>query len=117
MSKTPRLGLHGLPARDGVSPSCVGLPARHWPTITDFLIERFPAIAREVWLQRMHDELVVDEFGEKVSAEPLLKNTAGDSQGGYAPNPAYRPLTKFENRGIKLGHGVWDVVFTRVQAP
>jgi tRNA pseudouridine32 synthase/23S rRNA pseudouridine746 synthase len=47
----------------------VGLPAGHWPTITDFLVERFPAIAREVWLQRMHDELVVDEFGEKVSAE------------------------------------------------
>ncbi|OYY38156.1 MAG: pseudouridine synthase [Polaromonas sp. 39-63-25] len=63
------MGLHGLPARDGVSPSCVGLPAGHWPTITDFLVERFPAIAREVWLQRMHDELVVDEFGEKVSAE------------------------------------------------
>jgi tRNA pseudouridine32 synthase/23S rRNA pseudouridine746 synthase len=69
VSKTPRLGVHGLPARDGVSPSCVGLPAGHWPTITDFLVERFPAIAREVWLQRMHDELVVDEFGEKVSAE------------------------------------------------
>lgn len=69
MSKTPRLGLHGLPTRDGVSPSCVGLPAGQWPTITDFLVERFPAIARQVWLQRMHDELVVDEFGEKVSAE------------------------------------------------
>lgn len=60
---------HGLPTRHGVSPSCVGLPAGHWPTITDFLVERFPAIAREVWLQRMHDDLVVDEFGEKVSAE------------------------------------------------
>jgi tRNA (guanine-N7-)-methyltransferase len=44
----------------------------------------------------------------------LLKNTADQTQGGYAPKPAYRPLTKFENRGIKLGHGVWDVVFTRV---
>ena len=48
-----------------------------------------------------------------LSAEPLLKNTAGASSGGYAPKPAYRPLTKFENRGIKLGHGVWDVVFIR----
>ncbi|MFM2050833.1 MAG: hypothetical protein RL682_1324, partial [Pseudomonadota bacterium] len=28
--------------------------------------------------------------------------------------PHYRPLTKFENRGIKLGHGVWDVVFERI---
>ncbi|WP_096671623.1 tRNA (guanosine(46)-N7)-methyltransferase TrmB [Polaromonas sp. AET17H-212] len=58
-----------------------------------------------------------EQILEVLRAEPLLKNTADDSQGGYAPKPAYRPLTKFENRGIKLGHGVWDVVFTRVQAP
>ena len=48
-----------------------------------------------------------------LSAEPLLTNTADATQGGYADKPAYRPLTKFENRGIKLGHGVWDVVFLR----
>ena len=35
------------------------------------------------------------------------------SADGYAPKPAYRPLTKFENRGLKLGHGVWDLVFRR----
>lgn len=44
-----------------------------------------------------------------LSAEPLLQNTAAD----YAEKPAYRPLTKFENRGLKLGHGVWDLVFHR----
>lgn len=69
MSKTPRLGLHGLPTRAGISPSCVGLPAGSWPSITDFLVERFPAIPREVWLQRMLDGLVVDEFGEAVTPE------------------------------------------------
>jgi tRNA (guanine-N7-)-methyltransferase len=47
---------------------------------------------------------------EVLSAEPLLKNTAD----GYAPKPDYRPLTKFENRGLKLGHGVWDLVFKRI---
>ncbi len=46
---------------------------------------------------------------EVLNAEPLLKNTAED----YAEKPGYRPLTKFENRGIKLGHGVWDMVFIR----
>lgn len=46
---------------------------------------------------------------EVLTAEPLLANTAG----GFAPKPDYRPLTKFENRGLKLGHGVWDLVFTR----
>ncbi|WP_409993934.1 tRNA (guanosine(46)-N7)-methyltransferase TrmB [Roseateles albus] len=46
---------------------------------------------------------------EVLGAEPLLENTAE----GFAQTPSYRPLTKFENRGIKLGHGVWDVVFRR----
>ena len=34
--------------------------------------------------------------------------------GGYAPRPDYRPLTKFETRGLRLGHGVWDLIFKRV---
>ena len=46
---------------------------------------------------------------EVLSAEPTLANTAE----GYAPKPDYRPLTKFENRGLKLGHGVWDLVFRK----
>lgn len=44
-----------------------------------------------------------------LSAEPTLHNTAQ----AYAPKPDYRPLTKFEDRGLKLGHGVWDVVFVK----
>ena len=44
-----------------------------------------------------------------LAAEPLLENTAP----GYAPRPAVRPLTKFEGRGLKLGHRVWDIVFRR----
>ncbi|HEY0825097.1 MAG TPA: tRNA (guanosine(46)-N7)-methyltransferase TrmB [Ramlibacter sp.] len=46
---------------------------------------------------------------EVLSAQPELRNTAE----GFAPRPDYRPLTKFENRGIRLGHGVWDVVFRK----
>ena len=41
--------------------------------------------------------------------EPQLENTAT----GFAPRPAYRPETKFERRGLRLGHGVWDVVFVK----
>ena len=49
-----------------------------------------------------------------LGAEPELVNTAsGAGLEGYAPQPAYRPLTKFENRGLRLGHGVWDLVFQR----
>lgn len=50
---------------------------------------------------------------EVLRAEPQLKNTAAKENNGYAEKPEYRPLTKFENRGLKLGHGVWDLVFTR----
>ena len=55
-----------------------------------------------------------EQILEVLSAEPLLKNKAGAAPGGYTLKPDYRPITKFENRGIKLGHGVWDLVFTRV---
>jgi len=44
---------------------------------------------------------------EVLSAEPALVNTAD----GFAPRPGYRPLTKFEQRGLRLGHRVWDLVF------
>jgi tRNA (guanine-N7-)-methyltransferase len=44
---------------------------------------------------------------EVLSAEPALRNTCE----GYAPRPEWRPLTKFEHRGMKLGHGVWDLMF------
>lgn len=50
-----------------------------------------------------------EQMLEVLSAEPLLANTAE----GYAPRPDYRPLTKFEQRGLRLGHGVWDLVFRR----
>lgn len=50
---------------------------------------------------------------EVLGAEPNLKNSSVQATG-FADKPDYRPLTKFENRGLKLGHGVWDLVFIRV---
>ena len=56
-----------------------------------------------------------EEYAQHVlqvlTLEKLLANTAEN----YAPRPATRPQTKFERRGIKLGHGVWDIVFTKVK--
>jgi tRNA (guanine-N7-)-methyltransferase len=54
-----------------------------------------------------------EQILEVLGTEALLRNTAPAGNEGYAPKPGYRPLTKFENRGIKLGHGVWDVIFVR----
>ena len=69
MSQVSQLPVHGLPTKNGVGPSCVGLPAGNWRSITDFLVERFPAITREVWLERMAHQLVMDEFGGLVTPE------------------------------------------------
>ena len=44
-----------------------------------------------------------------LSAEAMLANTGDD----FVPRPETRPLTKFEKRGLKLGHGVWDLLFRR----
>lgn len=58
-----------LPTRDGVGPSCVGLPQGPWPTIVEFLIERFPAISREAWMARIEAGDVIDEHGVPVTAQ------------------------------------------------
>ena len=47
---------------------------------------------------------------ELLQAESQLANTAQN----FAPKPDYRPQTKFEQRGLKLGHGVWDLIFRRI---
>ncbi len=54
-----------------------------------------------------------EQMLDVLSHEPLLQNTVE----GYAPRPGHRPLTKFEQRGLTLGHGVWDLVFRRRAAP
>ena len=46
---------------------------------------------------------------EVLGAEAQLKNTAP----GFAPRPQWRPVTKFEQRGLNLGHGVWDLLFEK----
>ena len=77
-----------------------------------------PAFVRELALRLapggyLHVATDWEEYAQQIlatlAAEPLLENSAD----GFAPRPAYRPLTKFEARGLKLGHGVWDVVFRR----
>ncbi len=56
-----------LPTRDGVGPSCIGLPHGDWPTIAAFLVERFPAMSPAAWQARIEAGDVVDEHGEPVT--------------------------------------------------
>lgn len=55
-------------------------------------------------------ENYAEQMLEVLSHEPLLRN----QYEGFAPRPEYRPLTKFEQRGLRLGHGVWDLLFERM---
>lgn len=55
--------------RDGVGPSCVSLPTGPWATMLDFLVQRFPGVAAEVWQQRLLQGDVVDEQGAQVMPE------------------------------------------------
>lgn len=57
-------------------------------------------------------ENYAEQMLEVLSAEVLLHNTA--ESGTYIPRPDARPLTKYENRGNRLGHGVWDILFKKV---
>ncbi len=57
-------------------------------------------------------ESYAEEILATLASEPLLRNSAG----GYAPRPAWRPLTKFEQRGLARGHRVFDLLFARVKA-
>ena len=56
-------------------------------------------------------ENYAEQMMEVLSTAEGLSNTVGP--GEFAPRPGYRPLTKFELRGERLGHGVWDLIFAR----
>ncbi|TXS93811.1 tRNA (guanosine(46)-N7)-methyltransferase TrmB [Parahaliea maris] len=56
-------------------------------------------------------ENYAEQMMEVLSANGSLENMAGP--GEYSPRPEHRPLTKFEQRGERLGHGVWDLLFRR----
>ena len=109
--------------------------------IADASLERFQLYFPDPWHKKKHHKrrlvqpALVEQIRQKLTpggrlhfatdwenyAEHMLavmgdahgyRNLAG--AGHYAPRPAYRPITKFEQRGERLGHGVWDLLFERV---
>lgn len=56
-------------------------------------------------------ENYAEHMMEVMSAADGYRNSAG--AGEFSPQPDFRPVTKFQNRGEKLGHGVWDLIFER----
>ena len=78
---------------------------------TDFLAKLLPKLKSGGYIHLATDwEEYAQQMLEVLQSFPdALANTAVD----FAPTPAYRPETKFEARGKRLGHGVWDLVFRK----
>ena len=77
---------------------------------TPFIKKLLPKIKSGGYIHLATDwEEYAQQMLEVLSAECELSNTAQD----FAEKPAYRPETKFEARGKRLGHGVWDLVFCK----
>ena len=70
------------PTRNGIGPSCVGLPGGPWPTLIDFLTERFPNVTPQTWLARMARGDVLDDCGAGITPE----------RAGQPPYPAHTRL-------------------------
>ena len=56
-------------------------------------------------------ENYAEQMWDVLDAQPELRNIAGPR--GYVPRPEWRRQTHFESRGLRLGHGVWDLIYTR----
>ena len=80
----------------------------------EFVHEVSARLARGGYLHVATDwQPYADEILAALEAEPLLANTSD----GFAPRPAWRPVTKFEQRGVDRGHAVFDLLFRRRNRP
>ncbi len=89
----------------------------------DFLEKILPKLKSGAYIHMATDwEEYAYQMLEVLSQNPQIKNTStttlqledGREMSGFAIRPDYRPITKFENRGLKLGHGVWDLMFIKI---
>lgn len=81
------------------------------PALIELLASR---MAPDAYLHCATDwEHYAHQMLEVLTASPLLENTCE----GFCPRPEHRPLTKFEARGLRLGHGVFDIIFKRNTTP
>jgi tRNA (guanine-N7-)-methyltransferase len=63
------------------------------------------------WLLATDWRPYAEQMREVLNAQAEFANLAGD--GHFVPRPPGRPLTRFEQRGLKLGHEVFDLAFRR----
>ena len=89
----------------------------------DFLEKILPKLKSGAYIHMATDwEEYAFQMLDVLTQHPQIKNTStntvkledGREVLGFAIRPDYRPITKFENRGLKLGHGVWDLMFIKL---
>ena len=73
----------------------------------NYALQMLDVLGREPSLENSVDNPSTAALASALDADSAAGLT------GFAPRPDYRPLTKFENRGLRLGHGVWDLVFRK----
>lgn len=97
MKRPPRSHRPPLPARDGVSPSCVALPGKGWDRVLDFLAHRLPAVSRVDWAARMASGEVLDARGVAVGPDaPFRPN----EKLYYYRSLSSEPALPFEERVV-----------------
>lgn len=78
----------------------------------DFVRKIIPALKPGGFIHCATDwQEYADEILLTLNANSQLVNKA--EEGGFISRPQWRPLTRFESRGLKLGHGVWDILFIK----
>ena len=111
------------------------MPLTHWMTVQIFFPDPWhkkrhnkrrliqPALVEHVVTRMkpgglLHLATDWEDYAEQMMAVLSAEHRAGQYERGageFSPRPEHRPLTKFERRGERLGHGVWDLVFQRLQ--
>jgi tRNA (guanine-N7-)-methyltransferase len=83
------------------------------PAFVDLLVSRLRTGGYVHFATDWHE--YANQALEVLASNSFIVNTVSSevSVDGFAPRPEYRPVTKFEQRGLRLGHGVWDLVFKR----
>jgi tRNA (guanine-N7-)-methyltransferase len=87
---------------------------QHYAEQMLLVLNRHPQLQNQSTQQISLRAIEVSE--QVIGGIPFTVAELRDLQQGYVEKPDYRPLTKFENRGLKLGHGVWDLLYRKIEA-
>lgn len=80
------------------------------------VLNRQPQLQNQSTQQVSLQAIQVTDLEQMIGGIPFTSDELRIPRLGFVNKPDYRPLTKFENRGLKLGHGVWDLLYRKILA-